>query len=120
MRTSAQSGTKVALHSCFSCVGLEASMDFIVAFQVAANLQSMAGVLGEMQRTLSRMGERCDPNIYYSRVRAYMQGWRSNPSLPQVSAELQQPRGLGGLSAQLARFYVVLASVCSTGGALKQ
>lgn len=29
------------------------------------------------------MGEKCDPHIYYQRVRLPMSGWRNNPALPQ-------------------------------------
>lgn len=29
-------------------------------------------------------GEKCDPGIYYQRVRLPMSGWRGNPALPQV------------------------------------
>jgi indoleamine 2,3-dioxygenase len=28
------------------------------------------------------MGEKCDPYIYYQRVRQPMSGWRNNPDLP--------------------------------------
>lgn len=28
------------------------------------------------------MGEKCDPYVYYHRVRAPMAGWRNNPALP--------------------------------------
>lgn len=29
------------------------------------------------------MGEKCDPAIYYQRVRLPMSGWRNNPDLPE-------------------------------------
>jgi hypothetical protein len=32
----------------------------------------------------TRTGEKCDPYIYYQRVRTPMSGWRNNPDLPQV------------------------------------
>ena len=35
-----------------------------------------------MELLLHRMGEGCDPYIYYQRVRSPMSGWRSNPLLP--------------------------------------
>jgi indoleamine 2,3-dioxygenase len=35
-----------------------------------------------MDRTLARMPERCDPYMYYHRVRPYMFGWKNNPALP--------------------------------------
>lgn len=50
--------------------------------QVSDNLKSIAQVLQNMQQTLNRMGEKCDPYIYYHRIRSFMSGWRDNPSLP--------------------------------------
>ena len=35
-----------------------------------------------MRETLLRMPERCDPYIYYSRVRPYIHGWKNSPTLP--------------------------------------
>lgn len=35
-----------------------------------------------MYATLCRMGEFCDPYIYYHRVRPYIHGWKNNPALP--------------------------------------
>ena len=52
--------------------------------QVEAGLVVVASALRAMQATLSRMGEKCDPYIYYHRVRLPMSGWRSNPALPEV------------------------------------
>lgn len=50
---------------------------------VLRGLQEVSGALKEMQTTLGRMGEKCDPYIYYQRVRQPMSGWRNNPQLPQ-------------------------------------
>ncbi|GLC50524.1 hypothetical protein PLESTB_000389300 [Pleodorina starrii] len=50
---------------------------------VLAGLIRIAEALRDMQATLSRMGEKCDPYIYYQRVRTPMSGWRNNPNLPQ-------------------------------------
>ncbi|PNW70203.1 hypothetical protein CHLRE_17g710200v5 [Chlamydomonas reinhardtii] len=50
---------------------------------VLAGLRGVSSALREMQGTLSRMGEKCDPYIYYQRVRTPMSGWRNNPDLPQ-------------------------------------
>ena len=38
--------------------------------------------LGSMQTTMLRMPERCDPYIYYHRVRPYIHGWKNHPDLP--------------------------------------
>ncbi|GLI64917.1 hypothetical protein VaNZ11_008311, partial [Volvox africanus] len=50
---------------------------------VLAGLITIARALRDMQATLARMGEKCDPYIYYQRVRTPMSGWRNNPDLPQ-------------------------------------
>jgi indoleamine 2,3-dioxygenase len=38
--------------------------------------------LASMQATLKRMPERCDPYIYFHRVRPYIHGWKNHPDLP--------------------------------------
>jgi indoleamine 2,3-dioxygenase len=55
----------------------------------AGDLQPARRALGEiaqaleaMQATLARMGEKCDPYVYYNRVRRPMSGWKGNPELP--------------------------------------
>lgn len=46
-------------------------------------LEAITVCLQQIQQTLARMGEGCDPLIYYKRVREYMGGWRNNPRLPR-------------------------------------
>jgi indoleamine 2,3-dioxygenase len=43
----------------------------------------MAGAVQRLFATLGRMPERCDPYIYYRRVRPYIHGWKGNPALPE-------------------------------------
>ena len=50
--------------------------------QIMTNLTVMASALNTMQALLERMPERCEPFIYYHRVRPFMFGWRDNPLLP--------------------------------------
>lgn len=52
------------------------------AAAVEAGLVSITAALQDMQGTLNRMGEKCDPYIYYQRVRQPMSGWKNNPALP--------------------------------------
>jgi indoleamine 2,3-dioxygenase len=52
------------------------------ATDLESHLRTIAAALGEMNRTLSRMPERCDPYIYYNRVRPYLYGWKDQPALP--------------------------------------
>lgn len=50
---------------------------------VLAGLHALAAAQEAMRETLLRMPERCDPYIYYSRVRPYIHGWKNSPALPQ-------------------------------------
>lgn len=45
-------------------------------------LHQIARTLDEMGALLDRMPERCDPYIYYHRVRPFMFGWKDNPDIP--------------------------------------
>ena len=46
-------------------------------------LSTITQALEEMYRLLLRMPEKCDPYIYYHRVRPYIHGWKNNPALPE-------------------------------------
>ncbi len=50
--------------------------------QESPSLPVIAAALEEMNAVLERMPERCDPYIYYSRVRPYIHGWKNQPALP--------------------------------------
>jgi len=51
-----------------------------------AETRSLLEGMGTVWRTINaifdRMPERCDPYIYFERVRPYIHGWRDNPALP--------------------------------------
>ncbi len=46
-------------------------------------LATIAAALERAYATLLRMPERCDPYIYYQRVRPYIHGWKNHPALPE-------------------------------------
>lgn len=48
-----------------------------------AHLIAVTETLQAMFDLLGRMPERCDPYIYYHRVRPFMFGWKDNPNLPE-------------------------------------
>ncbi|MBK3562872.1 hypothetical protein JHN47_03690 [Streptomyces sp. MBT62] len=50
---------------------------------LAERLRHVVTSLGTMQRTLDRMPERCDPYVYYHRVRRFLFGTRNNPAFPE-------------------------------------
>ena len=68
------------------------ALDGLVQAQEAAGRDELAAVERELNRVaaaleimnqiLLRMPERCDPYIYYHRVRPYLHGWRNHPALP--------------------------------------
>ncbi|MDQ7030167.1 MAG: indoleamine 2,3-dioxygenase [Ardenticatenia bacterium] len=49
---------------------------------LVTHLEAIAAGLEAMTETLGRMPERCDPYIYYHRVRPYVNGWKNNPAVP--------------------------------------
>jgi indoleamine 2,3-dioxygenase len=62
-----------------------AAQQAVVADQpgaVASQLATIAQALGAMHEILLRMPERCDPYVYFRRVRPYLHGWANHPSLP--------------------------------------
>ncbi|MBS0636158.1 MAG: hypothetical protein JSS12_01495 [Verrucomicrobia bacterium] len=64
---------------------LNACIDAIDAKDAATlnrHLSTMATSLEAMCDTLDRMPERCDPYIYFTRVRPYIHGWKNHPAFP--------------------------------------
>lgn len=49
---------------------------------VARNLDQVTASIEAMLEVLRRTPERCEPYIYYHRVRPYLSGWQDNPALP--------------------------------------
>jgi indoleamine 2,3-dioxygenase len=47
----------------------------------AGLLEEMAPVWDDMNAIFDRMPERCDPYIYFQRVRPWIHGWKDNPAL---------------------------------------
>lgn len=44
-------------------------------------LSALAAVFDDVNAIFDRMPERCDPYIYFHRVRPYIHGWKDNPAL---------------------------------------
>lgn len=69
---------------------------------IETSLTTIASTLETMTATLRRMPERCDPYIYYHRVRPYMFGWKDNADMPNgmlyegVAAYKGQPQQFRG------------------------
>ena len=78
-------------------------------------LNCLAFVLTQVQASLKRMYERCDPYIFYLRVRRFVGGWKGSQELPEgviyegVSQERQQFHG--GSAAQSSLFAAIDAAL---------
>lgn len=71
------------------------------AASLCARLEDVASALEAMLGSLRRMPERCDPYIYFHRVRPFIHGWKNHPALPdgvayEGAAELSGPQRLRG------------------------
>ena len=53
------------------------------ASTLQTELKTIEQSLDKMYASLLRMTERCDPYIYYHRVRPYIHGWRDHPQFPE-------------------------------------
>jgi len=74
------------------------------------SLKALEEVLGSMLASLVRMPERCDPYIYYRRVRPYIHGWKDHPTFPngvvyagvrEYASQPQQFRGETGAQSSI-------------------
>ena len=69
---------------------------------VLMGLRALASAQTQMRDTLLRMKERCDPYVYYTRVRPYIHGWKNSPTLKEglqyggVSAYAGRPQTFRG------------------------
>lgn len=50
---------------------------------VESQLEIVANTLRTLNALLLRMPERCDPYVYFRRVRPYLHGWADHPALPR-------------------------------------
>lgn len=73
-------------------------------------LEGMASAWEGINALFDRMPERCDPYIYFERVRPYIHGWKDNPALPdgviyegveRYGSEAQSFRGQTGSQSSI-------------------
>ena len=67
------------------------------ADRLLLSLTKLRDSLAAMYSVLCRMPEKCDPYIYFHRVRPYIFGWRNNPSLPNgvIYEGVEEYKGVG-------------------------
>jgi indoleamine 2,3-dioxygenase len=70
------------------------------ASALTARLEEVASAVERMLASLRRMPERCDPHIYFHRVRPFIHGWKNHPALPSgvvyLGGESSAPQQLRG------------------------
>lgn len=80
------------------CLGrVQAAVTGDAPDDLAADLDAIAGTVGAMSATLQRMYEKCDPHIFFHRVRPFLAGWPA-PGLVYEGVG-EQPVALSGGSA---------------------
>lgn len=68
-----------SLQGCLEAIKAVQADDAKALFTALSRIESS---LTNICKTLERMPERCDPYIYYHRVRPYLHGWKNHPSFP--------------------------------------
>ncbi len=75
--------------------------------RVHQGLAHISEVWDDINAIFDRMPERCDPYVYYNRVRPWIHGWKNNPALPDgliyegVSDEALTFRGQTGSQSSI-------------------
>lgn len=65
-----------------ACVTLQHALNTQDMPTIIDSLSTIARVAEKLVSILERMVEKCDPYIYYHRVRSFIFGWEGNPALP--------------------------------------
>ena len=79
----------VTVHVCIENAASEAISSSIALIdetsesKIGMHLNNILESLKEVNHIFKRMPEKCDPYIYYHRVRPYIFGWKNNPDLPK-------------------------------------
>jgi indoleamine 2,3-dioxygenase len=92
------------------------------ASRLTSRLEEVAGALEAMLASLRRMPERCDPYVYFHRVRPFIHGWKNHPALPEGvayegAAELSGPQRLRGETGAQSAIVPVLDALLGVGHA---
>jgi len=95
---------------------------------VQKRLEKMAHIWGKINAIFARMPERCDPYVYFERVRPYIHGWRDNPALPngiiyegtRFGSEAQAFRGQTGSQSSIVPAMDALLGIGHAADPLKE
>jgi len=92
------------------------------------HLEEMATIWSKINAIFDRMPERCDPYVYFERVRPYIHGWRDNPALPngiiyegtRFGSEAQAFRGQTGSQSSIVPAMDALLGIGHAADPLKE
>jgi indoleamine 2,3-dioxygenase len=99
------------------------------AIAVAKALKKVEDAWSNINATMKRMPEGCDPYIYYHRVRPYLHGWKNNSALPQgliyegveaYGGKPQQFRGETGAQSAIVPTMDALFKIAHANDPLRQ
>lgn len=88
---------------------------------VAAQLETIRAAWEKINPVFDRMPEKCDPYIYYHRVRPYIHGWKGNPALPEgliyegVEKYAGQPQPFRGQTGSQSSIVPVMDALMQIG-----
>tara|TARA_B100001027_G_scaffold9324_1_gene5858 strand:- start:107 stop:1273 length:1167 start_codon:yes stop_codon:yes gene_type:complete len=114
----------VTVHVCIENAASEAISSSIALIdetsesKIEMHLNNILESLKKVNHIFKRMPEKCDPYIYYHRVRPYIFGWKNNPDLPKgliynglFKNRPQQLRGETGAQSSIIPLLDALFSV---------
>ena len=88
-----------------------------------AGLAACARVWDDVNAIFDRMPERCDPYIYFHRVRPWIHGWKDNPALPGglvyegVAETAGQPQAFRGQTGSQSSIVPAMDALLNVGHA---
>lgn len=89
--------------------------------RIKARLETIRAAWDKINPVFDRMPERCDPYIYYHRVRPYIHGWKGNPALPDgliydgVPAYQGKPQAFRGQTGSQSSIVPVMDALLQIG-----
>lgn len=96
---------------------------------VIAGMKEIRASWEKINPVFDRMVERCDPYIYYHRVRPYIHGWKGNPALPEgliyegvdkYEGKPQAFRGQTGSQSSIVPTMDALLGICHENDPLRE
>ncbi len=88
---------------------------------ITAGLKAVLAAWENINPVFDRMIDKCDPYIYYNRVRPYIHGWKGNPAMPEglvyegVDKYKGQPQSFRGQTGSQSSIVPVMDALMGIG-----